>query len=56
MEDVDEGGKILHFSVVDEEVSLELTANRKRRKVVTGLEAQVDIMTLDKANFANTDM
>ena len=39
MEDVDESGKILHFSVVDEEVGLELTTYRKRRKVGPGLEA-----------------
>ena len=40
----------------DKEVSLELTTDRKRRKAVPGLEAQVDIMTLDKSNFSNTDM
>ena len=32
MEDVAEGGKNLCLSVVDEEVGLELTADRKRRK------------------------
>ena len=51
MEDVTEGEKNLSLSVVDEEVGLELTAKRKRRKVGPGLEAQVYSMALDKPSF-----
>ena len=55
MEDVAEGKKNLSLSVVDEEVGLELTTNRKRRKARLGLEAQVDSMTLDKPSFEIED-
>ena len=56
MDEVDEGGKILQFSVVDEDEGLQLIANKKRRKVGPSLEAQIGTMTLDKSNFDNIDM
>ena len=55
MEDVAEGKKNISLSVVDEDVGLELTTNRKRRKARPGLEAQVDSMTLDKPSFEIED-
>ena len=55
MEDVVEGRKNLSLSVVDEEVGLELTTDRTRRKVGPGLEAQVDSMALEKLSFEIED-
>ena len=56
MDEVDESGKILQFSVVDEDEGLQLIADRKRRKAGPSLEAQIGAMTLDKSNFDNIDM
>ena len=56
MDEVDAGGKILHFSVVEEAEDLQLTADIKGRKARPSLDAQIGTMTLDKSTFENTDM
>ena len=56
MDEVDEGGKILQVSVVDEEEDIQLLADRKKRKAGPSLEAQIGTMALDKPNVVNIDM
>ena len=56
MDEVDEGGKILQVSVVDEDEDLQLLADRKKRKAGPSLEAQIGTMALDKPNVDNINM
>ena len=56
MDEVDEGGKILQVSVVDEDEDLQLLVDRKKRKAGPSLEAQIGTMALDKPNVNNIDM
>ena len=56
MDEVDEGGKILQVSVVDEEDDKQLLADRKKRKAGPSLEAQIGTMALDKPKVDDIDM
>ena len=56
MDEVDEGGKILQVSVVDEEDDKQLLADRKKRKAGPSLEAQIGTMALNKLKVDDIDM
>ena len=56
LDEVDEGGKILQVSVVDEEKDKQFLADRKKRKAGLSLEAQIGTMALDKTKVDDIDM
>ena len=56
LDEVDESGKILQVSVVDEEEDKQFLGDRKKWKAGLSLEVQIGTMALDKTKVDDIDM